>query len=94
MATVLVTCSPHKLQYTATQNTLEFGDQCKGVQKVFTIVRRPQCTACRTYYCDTDGKEVEHYRATMRGKHLACFEESQQCALMVCRFNGYKGNCS
>jgi len=32
-ATVLITCSPHKMQYQATQNTLKFGDKCKGINR-------------------------------------------------------------
>ena len=31
--TVLITCSPHKMQYHATQNTLKFGDKCKGINR-------------------------------------------------------------
>ena len=38
LATILVTCSPHQMQYSSTQNTLEFGDRCKAIQKVFTAV--------------------------------------------------------
>eukprot|EP00658_Telonema_sp_P-2_P014449 TRINITY_DN1548_c0_g1_i4.p1 TRINITY_DN1548_c0_g1~~TRINITY_DN1548_c0_g1_i4.p1 ORF type:complete len:1125 (+),score=299.53 TRINITY_DN1548_c0_g1_i4:255-3629(+) len=30
--TVLITCSPHEKQYHATNNTLDFGEQCKGVK--------------------------------------------------------------
>eukprot|EP00656_Telonema_subtile_P046748 TRINITY_DN5329_c0_g1_i1.p1 TRINITY_DN5329_c0_g1~~TRINITY_DN5329_c0_g1_i1.p1 ORF type:complete len:827 (+),score=242.10 TRINITY_DN5329_c0_g1_i1:172-2652(+) len=39
-STVLVTCSPHQMQYTATQNTLEFGDQCKGIQRRINQVEK------------------------------------------------------
>ena len=38
MATMLVTCSPHQMQYTATQNTLEFADQCMGIQRTLAVV--------------------------------------------------------
>ena len=38
---VLVTCSPHMAQYHATTNTLEFGEQCKGVSlNLFQGIRR------------------------------------------------------
>lgn len=30
--TVLITCSPHKIQYYATEKTLKFGDMCKGIK--------------------------------------------------------------
>jgi len=40
MATMLVTCSPHQMQYTATQNTLEFADQCMGIQRTLAVAEK------------------------------------------------------
>ena len=33
LTTMLITCSPHQMQYHATSNTLEFADNCKRIKR-------------------------------------------------------------
>jgi len=37
---VLVTCSPHEMQYHATENTLRFAERCKGIERVVSSDRK------------------------------------------------------
>ena len=59
MATMLVTCSPHQMQYTATQNTLEFADQCMGIQRTLAVVSFSKPQSC--------GKQARFF-----SKHPGC----------------------
>ena len=44
-STILLPCSAHETQYSSTQNTLEFGDHCKGIQKFYTVAEKKLSTA-------------------------------------------------